>query len=268
MLYDMHCHLDFSDEGVAASSAMHDRIAAFSATVDPRDYDRVRTLFDDATAVRIGLGLHPWQASSPDFAAQVDLFADRVSGCAFIGEVGLDFSVKHMSTRDLQMEAFDRVVRACVENPVSENREAPSRGIVSIHAVRAVDEVIDAFERAGVICAGCATQPAYAGDRALVFHSFAGTSDQLQRAIKAGFFFSAGPRMLATKRGRAYVRAIPVTRLLLETDMPCAAGAAFSARSWESALEKTLEDICQACGRDVGEMRDILAETSARLLGL
>lgn len=39
-----------------------------------------------------------------------------------------------------------------------------------------------------------------------------------------GCWFSVGERMLATKRGRAYVQSIPSDRLLLETDAPPVGG--------------------------------------------
>lgn len=270
MLYDMHCHLDFSDEGVAAASAMYGRIAAFSATVDPRDFDRVRMCFAGCAHIRVGLGLHPWQASSPDFAEQVDAFASRVSSCAFVGEVGLDFSPQRASTRDSQVAAFDRIVRACVEHPVEPAAGAEPRaagGIVSIHAVRAVDEVVDVFVRAGVVSASGAQEPFFLGGRAPVIHSFNGASDQLQRAVKAGFFFSVGPRLLATKRGRAYVRAIPRSRLLLETDMPSHARDPFSAAAWQAALEGVAESLAAARGEDVAGLCEAVSETSARILG-
>lgn len=263
MLYDMHCHLDFSDEGVAAASAMYGRIAAFSATVDPRDFDRVRAYFAGCAHIRVGLGLHPWQASSPDFAEQVDAFVARVSSCAFVGEVGLDFSPQRASTRDSQVAAFERIVRACVEHPV----EPAAGGIVSIHAVRAVDETIDVFVRTGVVSASGAQEPFFLGGRAPVIHSFNGTSDQLQRAVKAGFFFSVGPRLLATKRGRAYVRAIPRSRLLFETDMPSHARDPFSAAAWQAALEGAAESLAAARGEDVAGLCEAVSETSARILG-
>lgn len=263
MLYDMHCHLDFSDAGPAIARSAAGRTAAFSATVDPRGFERARTAFADLSHVRVGLGLHPWQASSPDFAAQADAAVARIPACAFIGEVGLDFSPRRLETRDAQMRAFDRVADALVgESP------AFSCGIVSIHAVRAVGEVIDAFERRGVAARSRFERPASAGGRALVLHSFAGTSDQLHRAVEAGFLFSVGPRMLATKRGRAYVRAVPADRLLLETDMPSHEGEPLSADSWAEALERSLSALVEARGDDPAALRNALCATSARILGM
>ena len=43
---------------------------------------------------------------------------------------------------------------------------------------------------------------------------------QLAQAVDAGCFFSVSARMLETKRGREYAKAIPLRKLLLETDAP------------------------------------------------
>lgn len=263
MLYDMHCHLDFSDEGAAIARSMTGLVAAFSATVDPDRFDRATDRLACAPQVRVGLGLHPWQASSPHFDDQAERFVARAAACPFIGEVGLDFSPRRLQTREAQMRAFDRVVRALVSH------DAPfPHGIVSIHAVRAVDEVVDAFERCGATACSRLAPPASAGGRVLVLHSFAGTSDQLHRAVEAGFHFSVGPRMLATKRGRAYARAIPVERILVETDMPSHEGDPFSADAWREALEGSLATIADARGDDAWALRDAVAATSARILGM
>lgn len=271
----MHCHLDFAASGADAARRLQGSVAAFSATVDPRDFERARALFAGCPHVRTGLGLHPWQAAHADFAEQTERFVEKASACAFIGEVGLDFSPKHVSTRDAQREAFERVVRACAEARAGYGGGATHGGVfgegcglVSIHAVHAVDEAIDAFERAGALSDADTGRPASLGGRALVFHSFNGTSDQLQRAVKAGFFFSVGPRMLATKRGRAYVRAIPVDRIMLETDMPSRACAPFSAKAWMAALEGALSSLCEARGQEAFAIKDALAKTSARILGI
>lgn len=263
MLYDMHCHLDFSDEGPSIARSMAGLVSAFSATVDPDRFDRAIDRLACAPQVRVGLGLHPWQASSPHFDDQVERFVARAAACPFVGEVGIDFSPRRLQTREAQMRAFDRVVRALVEGDSSF-----ASGIVSIHAVHAADEAIDAFERCGATARSRFAQPASASGRALVLHSFAGTSDQLHRAIEAGFFFSVGSRMLAVKRGRAYVRAIPVERLLLETDMPAHEGDSFSADVWRDSLESSLAALAEARGDDVETLRAVLSATSARILGV
>ena len=166
--------------------------------------------------------------------------------------MGLDFSPRHEETRERQVEIFERIVAACAKRTqglqprVCSGEGSCANGLVSIHAVRAVDEVIDAFERAGALRGAGRRTPALVGGRALVLHSFAGTSDQLQRALDRGFFVSFGPRVMRTKRGRAYARAVPEDRLLIETDLPSGEGAPFSLDQWSGAMEETWEAVLAA----------------------
>ena len=57
-------------------------------------------------------------------------------------------------------------------------------------------------------------------DNTIIFHWFSGSSAQLKRARDLGCFFSVNAFMLQTKRGREYAKAIPLDRLLIETDLP------------------------------------------------
>ena len=101
---------------------------------------------------------------------------------------------------------------------------------------------------------------------ACIIHWFSGTSDQLTRARRAGCYFSVNPRMLGSKRGRAYAQAIPADRLLLETDEPASAGAPWSAARVRKLLEETLAQLAALRGDDPAELRERIAQTSRTLL--
>ena len=118
----------------------------------------------------------------------------------FVGEVGLDFSRRHEETREAQLEVFQAIANACAEQ---------GGKIISIHSVHAARETLDILETCGAL-ESCTC----------LLHWYTGPSDQLKRAIVAGCYFSVGPRMVATAKGREYVKAIPAKQLLLETDAP------------------------------------------------
>ncbi len=101
----------------------------------------------------------------------------------------------------------------------------------------------------------------------MIFHWFSGTSDDLTRALADGCYFSAGPRMLVSRRGREYARQIPLDRLLLETDMPSRAGEALPANVWHAELGNALSGIAQLKAIDRDLLTERLATTSAALLG-
>ena len=130
--------------------------------------------------------------------------------------------------------------------------------MLSVHAVRAVDQVLDVLEHASVF--GGMT------GNACIIHWFSGTSDQLTRARRAGCYFSVNPHMLDSKRGRAYAQAIPADRLLLETDEPAFAGAPWSAARVRELLEETLAQLAALRGDDPAELRERIGQTSRTLL--
>lgn len=295
-LYDMHCHLDFlpdvaddapeiseaegaatgdapkasEAEGATAGepeiarathAARTDRapaglaregglrgMRAFSSTVVPAGYLRAVRLLGACGNVRVGVGMHPWWVADGSVGEEeIRLFERLAADSRFIGEVGLDFASRWAEARDAQVAAFARALDACSDDGK----------VVSIHAVRSASTVLDMLEARG----SC-------GKNACVLHWFSGTSDELARAIRLGCFFSINPRMMATKRGRAYVRAIPVGRLLLETDMPAGEGAPYSAAEWERDLNGVLAAIAEERREDAGALAEAIAGTSGGLLGL
>ena len=82
-----------------------------------------------------------------------------------------------------------------------------------------------------------------------------------------GCLFSVNAFGLETRRGRAYVRQVPASQLLLETDLP---GEGAHAAEWGPGrlvgrLRDTLATVCELRNEDVAER---LAATSRRLLEL
>ena len=101
-------------------------------------------------------------------------------------------------------------------------------------------------------------------DNTIIFHWFSGSSAQLKRARDLGCFFSVNAFMLQTKRGREYAKAIPLDRLLIETDLPeetsidsCAKGSQTCKQATEavevrytSMLEEAYREIVALRGED------------------
>ena len=146
-----------------------------------------------------------------------------------MGEVGLDFAPRREGTFETQLDAFERIVDACC---------AQGGKVISIHAVRSATAVLDVLERHG------ATR-----SNACILHWFSGSSQELARARELGCHFSVNPNMLATKRGRAYVRQIPPNRLLLETDLPEEGEVAAQAGpAWIAQLKRAAELLGEILG--------------------
>lgn len=248
--FDMHCHLGFCEDATQAARALAAAgVGAFSNTVTPAEFAEQQAVLADAVNVRVGAGLHPWWVGEYDVAADWDRLYSLVARNRFIGEVGLDLSPRRADTREAQLDALACVAHACART---------GRKVLSVHAVRAVDQVLDVLEHASVF--GGLT------GNACILHWFSGTSDQLTRARRVGCYFSVNPRMLDSKRGRAYVQAIPADRLLLETDEPASEGAPWSAARVRGSLEETLTQLAALRGDDPAQLRERIAQTSRTLL--
>ncbi|WP_300628743.1 TatD family hydrolase [uncultured Adlercreutzia sp.] len=292
-LYDMHCHLGFTpDPARTAAEAAARGIGGLSCTVTPAEYEALTPQLATASSMRLALGAHPWWIADGRIdEAQLTTFCALAPGARFIGEIGLDFAGARDTgeSRARQLAAFERILAACDEvatdltalyafvasdettpstalaTTAAGNRTAASKATVSantplpkllsIHAVNAAGDVLDALQAAGTLVR-----------HQVIFHWFSGSSDDLQRALRAGCFFSVGPRMLASRRGREYARQIPFDRLLLETDMPARAGEPLPAEIWEAELRNALAGIAQLKDVDPTTLAQRLAATSEALL--
>ncbi len=250
-LFDAHCHLELmADATSVADEAQRLGLGLFDATVMPRVYDEALpdlTWYDN---VYPALGMHPWYIEDEDlWPLDVMQFEDLAPKTRFIGEVGLDFSSKHTDgeKKNVQLKAFTRVCETCAE---TSDPAAPK--VLSIHAVKAADEVLDVLEETGAL-KSCRC----------VFHWFSGSSPELKRAIDAGCWFSFGERSMDTKRGREYARQVPADHLLTETDYPPEEGWDGGAADVAASLERTLAAIKTVRDEDV---RSLVMENALTLL--
>ena len=147
--------------------------------------------------IKLAVGLHPWWVSADEgcLAEELRAFDSALPETRYVGEVGLDFSKRRIATRNAQLWAFRHIANACAKD---------GGKVLSIHCVKAYDDVLSILDNSGCFVS-CAC----------IFHWFSGSFQQLGQAANAGCFFSVSARMLETKRGREYAKAIPLQKLLL-----------------------------------------------------
>ena len=255
-LFDMHCHLDdFDDPPAVARELAALGVGTLAVTTTPRKYGLARDL-TKMEGVWLAPGLHPWQFGEYAFDPnQVDDLLNLVGENRFVGEIGLDFYERHApeSSWNAQRHALLRIFQACAE---ASDPQSPH--VLSIHSVRAAGEVLDLLERTGC-------------DKRChcIFHWFSGSTDELWRAIRMGCWFSCGPHMMKVKRSREYVKLIPATKLLLETDYPphdhWASPAAWAAEV-RDALLSAAASIAAARGSAAEEIMGLARKNSLALL--
>jgi TatD DNase family protein len=212
---DFHCHLDLYPNPLAVRDECVRRgLHVLSVTTTPSAWKGTSSLAADTPYIRTGLGLHPQLAHERQ--NELPLFDAFLSETHYIGEIGLDGAPEFRGQWQNQVVIFEHILTKC--------REAGGR-IISVHSRRASQAVLDRLEK-------------FSGAGTPVLHWFSGSFRDLDRAIKLECWFSIGPAMLASKKGRALTAQMPRERILTESDGPFAQlnGAAVMPWHVESAI--------------------------------
>lgn len=222
--FDAHAHMSFALDVASFASWFTERFAgAFSTTVSPADYRFAQQALASFPKIKVGVGAHPWWVAQGKISDEDKaLLPDLVASARYVGEVGLDFGknglVKSVfatdeQTKQAQIEVLRTIFAAAKKSPapsvIEGAGETKDGRVFSFHAVRGADVIMDMLEEYELL-----------EDNTIIFHWFSGSSAQLKRARDLGCFFSVNAFMLQTKRGREYAKAIPLDRLLIETDLP------------------------------------------------
>ncbi|ABI66603.1 Qat anti-phage system TatD family nuclease QatD [Maricaulis maris] len=198
-MIDFHCHIDLYDSpALALDRALTSNTFVLSVTTTPKAFLGTQKLAAGNKSVQTALGFHPQLAHErADELALIDYLMPQAR---FVGEIGLDGSVDFKEYLELQKMVFRRMLTAAAQF---------GGRVMSIHSRGAATEVLDMLE-----------QHPNAGTP--VLHWFSGTKAELSRAVSLGAWFSVGPAMLKSAKGRELARLMPKGRVLTETDGPFA----------------------------------------------
>ena len=203
-------------------------VGVIAVGTTPEAYNREKHFCSSTENIKVSLGLHPQLAS--ERKQDIGLFLGLITGCKYIGEIGLDFNTSFIESKTQQLLCFRKIIKACSKE---------GRKVLSIHSVKATGTVIDELEKAGTV-----------QNNICILHWFSGTAMELKRAIEAGIWFSINPRMLKTQLGQKTIKTVPADRLLLETDAPFAITIK-SADILKEELERLLNGIVEIRGEEV-----------------
>ena len=208
MLVDSHCHLDFPDFAEDGAAAVVARAKAagvgtmLTICTHVSKFGQVQAVAEANAGVVCTVGVHPHNAGEELESATVERLVDlaalpRVVG---IGETGLDFFYDH-SPRPAQEECFRRHLEACRVSglpAVVHSRDADAE------TLRILREEGAGQELTGLI------------------HCFSGSRAMAEEALALGFYLSISGIVTFKKAEelREIVAAVPLDRLLVETDAP------------------------------------------------
>ena len=236
--FDAHVHANLMDSPLnVARSSNEAELGLFTCGVTPHDYLELAPQLTQDN-IRVGLGAHPWYISDGRVTEKnIELLLELMEQTPYIGEIGLDFSSRYCvdGLQDLQVKAFTKICARAAK--LSRNGQPR---VLSMHTVRSVDAVLDILEQTG---AAQACVP--------IIHWFSGSSDELQRAIKLGCWFSVGEMSLKTKRGREYAKVYPKDKLLTETDLPSSDQMNIGSADIVDSLKRALSGLSEARGYSV-----------------
>jgi len=196
---DFHCHIDlFPNPQGLIKEIDAAGIYVLAVTTTPKSWRHLQVLLKDSKRIRTAIGLHPELIASR--AKEVDEVCTIMPETRYVGEIGIDGSPEFKQSFRLQQEVFERILK----------RASDLGGkIISIHSRRAAGNVLEALSKEPK----CGTP---------VLHWFSGSKKELERAIELNCWFSVGPVMLESKKGKELVSQMPKNRILTESDGPFA----------------------------------------------
>lgn len=211
MIIDSHCHLDFPDFApeldavvARARAAGLSRMITISTRVDK--YEQVRAVAEAYPEIFFTVGTHPHEAHlEPEASAERLVALARHPKCIGIGEAGLDYHYDR-APRDVAARVFRTHIAA-----------ARTSGLPLVIHTRDADA-----DTAAILV----EEMGQGGFRALL-HCFTAGPELARVALDLGLSISFSGVLTFKKSDalRAIAAAVPLDRLLVETDAPFLAPA-------------------------------------------
>ena len=262
-LFDTHAHYydeRFSREGEGVDALLEALFAEVVCGIVnvATDLENAKTVLEQAARyprMYAAIGIHPTDGQGYDdpaatLAALAALLGDAESRHArkivALGEIGLDY---HYPDTDKEKQAFlfEEQLK------LAEKTDIP----VVIHDRDAHGDCFDAVCR----------HPLVRG----VFHSYSGSAEMARDLVRRGWYisFSGVATFHNAPRVREAIAAVPIDRILIETDAPYLAPVPYRGRCNHSGLARyTAEAVAAVKGIDTDTACRMTAENARKLFSL
>lgn len=196
-MIDLHCHIDlYDDPSKVISKCCSEKMYLLSVTTTPKAWFGTSALASKKDRIRTSLGFHPQLVH--ERYSELELFDMLLCKTRYVGEIGMDGGIEFKKHVSIQKQVFEHILQ---------KSKLAGGKYLSIHSRLAASEVLSSLAK-------------YPDAGIPILHWYSGSSDELHLAIKLGCWFSVGPAMLASKKGKAIVNAMPRERIITETDGP------------------------------------------------
>ncbi len=248
---DSHCHINdeaFRDDldQVLENMVRNDVRKAMIVSSYIEDYEYALKIRDERICFKRSLGIYPGDASAADDEV-IRNFASHFTDddCVAIGEIGLDY-YWDKDNRDIQKRIFTQQVR------MAQKLDKP----IIVHSRDAIDDTYEILKENPVKG---------------VMHCYSDSAEMARSFVELGFYISiAGP--VTWKKNEELlrvIRAVPLNRMLIETDCPYLTPAPNRGKRNEPAnVVYTGRKICEELGLDEEAFKKQLNENYHMLFGL
>lgn len=252
MLVDSHCHLDFPEFAAELDEVVERARAAGVTTMQTictelSRFDGVRTIAERFDDIWCSVGIHPHVAAGGEgvTAAKLAKLAKhpKVIG---IGETGLDYHYDK-SPRDIQRRVFRSHIEAARDTGLP----------LIVHSRDADDDMAE-------ILGDEMGKGAFPG----LMHCFSSSAQLSETALELGLYISiSGIVTFKTAQElRDIVAAVPIERLLVETDAPYLAPVPNRGKRNEPAFTAlTAARVAELKGVSTDELAEVTTENFFRL---
>lgn len=251
MLVDTHAHLHFDDYAAqidqvleAAQKAGVNKI--LTVGVDEQDSAKAVGFAQEYENVWATVGLHPHDAKNGQPAMEVIAELAQSAKVVAIGECGLDY-YRNLSDKDDQLTAF----RFQIELALKLNKP------LVFHVREAFDDFFKILD-------------SYQGVRGVV-HSFTSDRANMEKAVERGLYIALNGIMTFTKDDLQLeaAKAVPLEKLLLETDCPFLAPMPLRGKVNEPAnLKLTAQFLASLRGEEIEELSAATTANAEKLFSI
>jgi TatD DNase family protein len=255
MFIDSHAHLDDErfdeDREILIESLKENNIdLVFNIGADIKSSKASVQLAKKFENIYAVVGVHPHDAKDVE-EDYLDILRElsKEEKVVAIGEIGLDYYYDN-SPRDIQKKVFKEQL------DLAKELDLP----VVIHTRDAAQETFDILKEA-----------AEGGKLRGIMHCYSGSVEMAMEYIKLGFYISLGGPVTFknSKVAKEVAKAIPLDRLLIETDCPYLTPEPYRGKRNEPKYVKyTAEAIAELRGISVEEVAKATSENAKTIFGI
>ncbi|XP_057715721.1 tatD DNase domain containing 3-like isoform X2 [Corythoichthys intestinalis] len=253
---DCHCHISAGDfdkdiDAVIEDSKRAGLLALLAVAEHAGEFEKIIALSQRFPGfVFPCLGVHPVQevssvehrsASLPDLDAALPIIDKYKEHLVAIGEVGLDFTPRYVSSESDKESQRQVLIR---QAHLAKELDLP----LNVHSRSAGRPTIQLLKEQGV-------------EKALL-HAFDGRPSVALEGVKAGYFFSIPPSIVRSEQ--KLVKQLPLENMCLETDSP-ALGPEMQVRNEPKNIVISAEYISMVKGVSVEEVMQTTTRNALRL---